>query len=108
MYDIECPYCGSELEVCNDDPSIYDESVAHEMECDICNKMFVFSTCIGFNFSPKKADCLNDDKHNFKPTVTVPAEFTKMRCRTCGQERELTTQERKDLGLRSKQEYMES
>ena len=80
MSDIECPYCGHEQEVNHDDGANYDESVTHQMECYECEKEFVFTTCISFDYYPEKADCLNGGAHDFKPTCTVPRQYTKMQC----------------------------
>ena len=42
MNDIDCPYCDAELDICHDDGFGYAEGVKHQMECDKCNKTFVF------------------------------------------------------------------
>jgi len=83
MKDIECPYCGHDQEVCHDDGQGYDEDQKHEMGCYECGKSFVFYTSISFSYEPRKADCLNDGKHTFKPTHTHPIELTKMMCTQC-------------------------
>lgn len=64
--DLECPYCNKELEVCHDDGQGYEENVLHQMECEHCNKNFVFTTSISFYYEPEKADCLNDGIHKWK------------------------------------------
>ena len=66
MNDIECPYCDAQNEVCHDDGQGYDEGTAHEMTCGDCGKNFVFYTQISFDYSPKKADCLNGSPHRFR------------------------------------------
>lgn len=92
--DIECPYCGAELDVCHDDGQGYAEGVLHEMQCDKCEKNFVFQTLISFYYEPEKADCLNGSPHEYKITKTHPIEFSMMRCSTCSDERDLTEEER--------------
>lgn len=42
--DLEYPYCEAGLAVCHDDGSGYEEGVKHKMECDNCEKSFVFQT----------------------------------------------------------------
>lgn len=96
MSDIECPYCGHEQEVCHDDGENYDESVTHQMECCNCEKEFVFTTCISFDYSPSQADCLNGSGHGWTPTCTIPRQYTKMRCSMCDEERECTADEMRD------------
>ena len=103
--DLNCPYCNAELEVNHDDGFGYEENVCHEMECEYCNKMFVFQTSIYYSYNAQTADCLNDGRHNFKPTVTAPKEFTKMQCSMCDKERELTEVERQELGIGTKEDY---
>jgi hypothetical protein len=107
MKDLECPYCGKEQDVNHDDGFGYEENEAHEMECSFCDKTFVFQTSISYHYTPSKADCLNDGNHKYEPTVTAPREFTKMRCTMCGDERELTDNERTNLGIGTKDEFFE-
>lgn len=93
MSDIECPYCGAGQEICHDDGFGYEEDQKHEMECRECDKTFVFTTSILFMYEPSKADCLNDGEHHFKPTMTTPREYTRMRCTECDLERPCTADE---------------
>lgn len=65
MYDLECPYCDAQLDVCHDDGFGYEEGKPHEMDCSECGKNFVFHTSIHFHYSPEKADCLNGSPHAF-------------------------------------------
>lgn len=97
MSDIDCPYCGHEQEVCHDDGAGYDESVTHQMACCYCDKEFVFTTYISFSYTPEKADCLNGDDHEYKPTCTFPKQYTKMRCTMCDDERECTADEMREV-----------
>jgi len=97
MSDIECPYCGHGQEVCHDDGANYDESETHQMECHQCERTFVFTTCISFDYSPEKADCLNEGDHNWKPTHTFPKQYTKMRCSMCDEDRECTADEMREV-----------
>lgn len=94
--DLECPYCENELDINHDDGFGYEEGVKHEMQCEHCQKSFVFETSISFYYEPEKADCLNDGKHDWKITRTYPKEFSKMECTMCGYRRELTDDERKE------------
>lgn len=95
MEDLECPYCGKYLDVCHDDGFGYEEGVLHEMECNHCNKSFVFQTSISFDYEPYKADCLNDGKHDYKATTTIPKECTQMECKMCSDRRQPTDKEMK-------------
>lgn len=93
MSDIECPYCGTDQEVCHDDGEGYEEDVRHEMECRDCEKSFVFTTSICFYYSPAKAPCLNGGEHEYKATCTVPRRSTKMQCQYCEVNRPCTDDE---------------
>jgi hypothetical protein len=106
--DIECPYCEKELDICHDDGFGYEEGVKHRQECPHCEKSFVFETSISFYYEPEKADCLNDDKHDYKMTTVFPKEFTQMECTMCGDRRELTDEERKEFNIGTKESYFES
>lgn len=95
MKDLECPYCGEELEICHDDGFGYTEDELHQMECGNCEKSFVFNTSISFSYYPEKADCLNDGKHDYEATITAPKIATRMRCTMCDDERQPTKEEMK-------------
>ena len=106
--DLECPYCGKELDICHDDGFGYDEGEKHQIECPHCEKWFVFETSISFYYEPEKADCLNDGNHDYKLSKTFPTEFSRMECSMCDHQRELTDQERKDFNIGTKDDYFES
>ena len=97
----KCPYCGEEVEICHDDG--YSESEKYNQECHNCGKVFVFTTTISIDHELAKADCLNGGEHTEKLTHTHPKFFSKMYCTQCGMERELTDEEREQLG----EEYTE-
>ena len=65
-------------------------------------------THISFHYEAEKADCLNDDKHDFQLTHTIPVEASKMRCTMCDKERHLTDQERKEFGIGTLEDYFKS
>lgn len=108
MNDINCPYCDAELDICHDDGFGYAEGEKHQMECDKCNKTFVFETSISFYYEPEKADCLNDGNHDYKLSHTIPNAFSTMVCSMCDDKRELTEEERIKHGLQTKDEYFNS
>lgn len=85
MYDVECPYCGAEQDICHDDGYGYDEDRLHEQECGQCEKKFVYTTSISFHYEAEKADCLNGAEHDMKPVVHVPRYYPDwIRCKNCG------------------------
>jgi len=107
MKDLECPYCEQELEINHDDGFGYDENEKHQMQCEHCDKHFVFETEISFYYYPEKADCLNDGKHSWKKTNHYPVEFSVMECTMCDEKRDLTDEERKEYNIGTKKEYYE-
>ena len=93
MNDITCPYCGYEEEVCHDDGYGYEEDRKHQQQCGNCEKYYVFTTCISFDYDATKADCLNGQPHMWKHTHTHPIEYTNMKCVYCDEKRAPTSEE---------------
>ena len=89
MKDIECPYCGADLEINHDDGNGYAEGELHQQQCGECDKYFVFTTSISYYYEPQKADCLNDAEHNFQLTSTYPKCCTRFQCTMCDEEKSL-------------------
>lgn len=87
MNDVDCPYCGEEIEICHDDGHGLDEDRLHEDQCPHCDKRFVFSTFISVSHEAEKADCLNGSDHDYQPTSTYPPERRRLRCSVCGEEK---------------------
>ena len=94
MKDLECPYCGTEQDIDHDDGKGYDESQIYQQQCCKCEKYFVYTTYISFSYTPYLADCLNGEVHRYEITHTYPKEFSRMKCVDCGEERELTEEEK--------------
>jgi hypothetical protein len=85
--DVECPYCGADIEICHDDGFGYSEDQLHEYECHECEKNFVFYTSISIYHEAYKADCLNGAPHNMKPAIAYPNFYPeRARCEDCGHE----------------------
>lgn len=93
MKDIECPYCGHEQDVCHDDGAGYAEDEIHQMECESCEKSFVFTTMTSFDYFPKKADCLNGADHEYRRTNTVPRYAAELECKHCGDRKPIPDRE---------------
>ena len=51
MYDVKCPYCGSEQEINHDDGYGYEEDEEFEQDCTDCGETFKFSTGICYNYN---------------------------------------------------------
>jgi hypothetical protein len=88
--DVECPYCGAEVEIDHDDGYGYAEDETHHQQCHECLKTFVYTTAVIFHHSAEQADCLNDGEHQYEKTRTHPINFARLRCKTCGDEKLLT------------------
>ena len=91
--DVECPYCGEELDIDHDDGSGYEENVMHEQQCSACNKVFTFTTSILFVYEAGKADCLNGGEHKLSLSYTVPRWRSQMECCDCDYNRQATDAE---------------
>ena len=89
MSDVECPYCNADVEINHDDGYGYEEDELHQQECPGCEKTFVFITAISFDHRAYKADCLNGGHHHYERTNTIPAEYARLRCKTCGDKKPL-------------------
>ena len=99
MSDIECPYCGLDLDINHDDGQGYAEDERHEQTCEHCDQTFVFTTHVHMTYHPAKAECLNGEaEHKLKPTITVPRKYTRMACGVCGYDRPCTSDELTELG----------
>jgi len=90
-----CPYCKAEVEICHDDGYGYEEGQYHQQDCGECGKIFVYTTAISVDHDLTKADCLNGSPHEFKFIHAWPAEYSKMRCANCGEDRKPTDEEMK-------------
>ena len=97
MYDVKCPYCGSEQYICHDDGQGYEEGEYHNQQCSDCEKYFVYTTSISYYYEAEEADCLNGGKYSFRPTTTYPKEFTRMECIQCGEVRQPNDEEWKSI-----------
>lgn len=92
--DTTCPYCGAGVNICHDDGYGYSEDDQHQQQCRACEKTFVYTTAIHFSYRADKADCLNGAEHSYEKTKTWPAEFARLRCTSCGDEKPLPGAER--------------
>lgn len=97
MKDAKCPYCDSFVEINHDDGYGYEEGVLHQQECGNCEKTFTYTTVIIFSYETQKADCLNGSEHKYEPNTCFPREYTKMECTECGETREPTEKEMKQI-----------
>lgn len=85
MSDVECPYCGDEQEINHDDGYGYEEDKTHEQECGSCEKTFAYTTCISFDYTASKADCLNGSPHQLIPAIGYQYHYPDAKhCRDCG------------------------
>jgi predicted RNA-binding Zn-ribbon protein involved in translation (DUF1610 family) len=92
--DVECPYCGAELEINHDDGYGLDEDRTYQQECSACGKNFVYTTSISIDHEAEKAACLNGGEHDYKRTNTYPRWAARDRCAMCGDEIPISREER--------------
>lgn len=97
MKDVECPYCGKPVEINHEDGYGYSEDDIYNQRCLECGKTFSYTTHVSYSYDVNKADCLNGGEHKYKPTVTFPKIFTQMECEACGDRREPTTEEWRNI-----------
>lgn len=84
MRDIECPYCGHEQDVCQDDGHASEDGATYEEQCESCEKMFALVPSISFDFGTYKADCMNDGPHDWNVSKHIHYEGKKYRrCNVC-------------------------
>jgi hypothetical protein len=86
--DVECPYCGEELEICHDDGYGYEEGKTFTQTCGHCDKTFTYTTSISFYYEAEKAPCQNGEPHSLKEIHGFPKEMFayKRRCEWCDEE----------------------
>ena len=95
MTTMNCPYCGAQQRTSSDDADGMREEETQARECSSCEKNFTFQIKISLSYTTEKADCLNGGEHAWKPTVTWPKHYTRMRCHGCNAYRWPTVKEKK-------------
>lgn len=91
--DVQCPYCGADIEIDHDDGYGYEEDEIHHQQCAECFKTFVYTTTVIFYYSAEQAECLNGGEHQYEKTRTHPINFSRWRCKICGDEKLLTPEQ---------------
>jgi hypothetical protein len=88
MYEVECPYCGKDIEINHDDGYGYKEDEIHEQECEHCEKTFCYTTSISYYHEAFQAPCKNGEDHDLQDIHGFPKEFFvgKKRCSICNEE----------------------
>ena len=113
MYtEYECPYCGELIRIDSDyleGVTIDDiaESKTFQRECPNCEMLLNITPSMTIDFEVEKCEC-QGEHHVWKLTNTIPRCMSKMYCIHCGDERELTEDERKEYGIETVAEYLES
>lgn len=85
MNNTECPYCGHEEDVCNEDGFGTDENETYRMECGGCGKTYGLTMTIHYHYETKQVKCFNGGEHEWKrPSYRPPAcEYTTKGCHYC-------------------------
>jgi len=73
--DVECPYCGEDVEINHDDGYGYEEDRVFEQECSHCGKTFTYTTGIIYVYTAEKAPCLNGEPHSWQDTHGYPVGY---------------------------------
>lgn len=96
MTDFNCPYCNTSIELDPDGDAGLGciEGITFNTECHSCRKTFIFTPTVEISYKAYRADCLNDGQHEWKLKHTYPHPFKQMRCWVCGQEKQLTDEEK--------------
>lgn len=100
MYEeIYCPYCEHGFDLNHDDGKYYDESNWRECECPKCEKNFMVSSSLSWDFEGHQADCLNGGEHEWQPQSGFPRELFHGRftCKNCNEEDHRDEEGRKEL-----------
>lgn len=98
MSDVRCPYCKAEEYICHDDGYGMEEGVAHQQQCEHCDKHYIFYTAISLDYDVSKAACLNgESEHQWKVQRAFPIEYSRMKCWFCHKERKMTDVEQIQL-----------
>lgn len=76
MFDVICPYCKHQFDVCEDDGMHCEQNAYEEESCPECEKEMMVSTTWYASRNAFKADCLNKDNpamsdHAFSEHTTV-------------------------------------
>lgn len=90
MDEIECPYCEYSYDLNHDDGAFYDEENRTEEECPQCEKKFMVTSSLSWDFEAEKADCLNNGVHKWEKKYNerhYPALQHKEICKECDSER---------------------
>ena len=96
---VECPYCKEDVELNHDDGAHYNENEMEQERCEGCDKYFMVSGSVSWDYEGYKADCQNGTEHDYKITNTFPIKYSRMCCSMCEEEREPTAEERKKYKL---------
>lgn len=56
MGDVNCPHCGTELEITYDDKFECCETREDELQCNECEQNFILTTTIEFHYEARKTD----------------------------------------------------
>jgi|DEB0MinimDraft_6_1074348.scaffolds.fasta_scaffold181544_2 hypothetical protein len=84
--DLECPYCETWFEVCQDDGHLCEEDKTYHEECPHCEKTFIATVSWSPVFYGEQADCLNGAEHKPKEVAVYPKPSTpRIVCKDCGE-----------------------
>ncbi len=94
MYEVECPYCNEEFDLCHDDGAFYREGT-EETECPACDKKFLVNCSVSWSYDAEKCECLNTGEHEWIKEYSEhlikshPELACRERCKHCDEKRKI-------------------
>lgn len=73
LKDVECPYCGADLEIDDNDGLGYGRDEEYEQECSSCGKTFLFVVNVTYSYEVRQAPCKNGGEHDLRPINRIPS-----------------------------------
>jgi len=97
MNDLNCPYCGGGNKVDCPAGREIEKGGFHQIECDFCDKRFIYHKSISYSYEAYAADCLNGDEHNYREVGVYPNINPRVACSICESTKPLSEERRQEI-----------